>query len=254
MSHNHTTIVILAAGKGRRMNSMVPKVLVEVDGKPMLEHVLCSVEDSKVNGKPIVIYGKGTEAVRDYVGGRGVSVLQEEQLGTAHALKSARKEIATREGVTCVAVMNGDNPFISSETIRRMAAYHDQKPCPIIVAVGTVDAFEGWQSAFSGFGRVIRGQNGLIKAIREAKDATSEELHIREVNSAFYVFDNKWLWENIDEVDNQNAQQEYYLTDMIQIAVDQGLPVRTFHIPIEECVGVNRMEEREIAETIAKKR
>ena len=254
MSQDHTAIVVLAAGKGKRMNADVPKVLVEIGGKPMIEHVLSAIEASEVDGKPVVVYGNGTEAVRDYVGDRAVSVLQAQQLGTAHALMAAREEILSRKGTTCVAVMNGDNPFISPETIQKVTEYHDQKPCPIIVAVGTVDSYEGWQSAFQSFGRIVRGEDKFIVAIREAKDASPEELDIREVNSAFYVFNHDWLWENIERVGNQNAQNEFYLTDMIQIAVDQGLPVRTFPIPIEECVGVNRLEEKEIAEMIAKKR
>ena len=244
----YTKVLILAAGKGKRMATDMPKVLVEIQGKPMLGYVLESVEASGVNGKPIVIYGHGTEAVCEYVGDRAECVVQEEQLGTAHAVMAARA--AVPKDATCVAVMNGDNPFISSTTIRRVSDYHDQKPCPIIVAVGTVEDYDGWQSAFQGFGRVLRGPDGLIQAIREAKDATQDELKIKEVNSAFYVFDNDWLWANIEKVTHENAQNEYYLTDMIQIAVDQGLPVRTFSIPIEECIGVNRLEEREIAEEV----
>lgn len=251
MTKDETAIIILAAGKGKRMGVEIPKVLVSINGKPMLDYVIESVDQSRIDGKPIIVYGHGVESVRDHVGDRGVCVLQEQQLGTAHAVRAAR---SVAEGSKCVAVLNGDNPFISSETIARIAEYHDLKPCPIIVAIGTVDSYEGWKSAFKAFGRVLRDERGLITAIREAKDATEEELAIREVNSGFYVFDGAWLWENIDRVTNNNAQEEYYLTDLIQLAVDQKLPVRTFPIPIEECIGVNRLEERDIAEMIAKKK
>lgn len=250
MSHDTTAIVILAAGKGKRMGLSVPKVLVEVNGKPMLEYLLEAVELSGVNGKPVVVYGPGVESVCAYVGDRALCVLQQEQLGTANAVMAARTVV---EGSTCVAVLNGDNPFISAETIARIAEYHDRKPCPIIVAVGTVDSYEGWKEAFRSFGRVLRDDRGLITAIREAKDATEEELQVREVNSGFYVFDGMWLWENIEKISNNNVQSEYYLTDLIQIAVDQGLPVRTFPISLEECFGVNRLEDRDIAEMIARK-
>jgi len=251
MSDGKTSIVILAAGKGKRMGLEIPKVLVEVNGKPMLGYLLEAVEASGVNGKPIVVYGPGVERVCDYVGDRAICVFQKEQLGTANAVSAAREAI---KGSLCVAVLNGDNPFISGETIARIAEYHDQKPCPIIVAVGTVDSYDGWKEAFRSFGRVLRDRRGLITAIREAKDASEEELAVREVNSGFYVFDGCWLWENIGRVSNRNAQGEYYLTDLIQMAVDHGLPVRTFPIPLEECVGVNRREDRDIAEMIAQKR
>lgn len=250
MSKDTTSIVVLAAGKGKRMGLDIPKVLVPVRGKPMIGHLLDAIEDSRVEGKPVVVYGPGVESVCDYVEGRADCVLQEQQLGTGDAVRATREAV---EGATCVAVLNGDNPFITAETISRIAEYHDEKPCPVIVAVGTVDSFDGWQAAFKSFGRILRDEEGFIHAIREAKDATQEELEIREVNSGFYVFDGKWLWENIDKINNDNAQEEFYLTDLIQIAVDQQLPVRTFPISIEECIGINRLEEKEIAEQIEQK-
>lgn len=247
---NTTSIVILTAGKGKRMGVSIPKTLVEVNGKPMLGYLLDAVEASGVTDRPIVVYGPGVESVCDFAGARAHCALQPEQLGTANAVEAAR-DLA--KDSACVAVLNGDNPFISGETIRRISEYHDAKPCPIIVAVGTVDTYDGWKQAFQSFGRVLRDESGLIRAIREAKDATEEELAVREVNSGFYVFDGAWLWENLNRVQNTNAQGEYYLTDLIQMAVDQGLPVRTFPIPLEECIGVNRMEDRDIAEMIARK-
>lgn len=247
MPKDSTSIVVLAAGKGKRMGLDIPKVLVPVRGKPMIGHLLDAIEASRVEEQPVVVYGPGVESVCDYVKGRAQCVLQEQQLGTGDAVRSTRPVI---EGVKCVAVLNGDNPFISADTISRIVEYHDEKPCPIIVAVGTVDSFDGWQSAFKSFGRILRDEEGLIHAIREAKDATEEELQIREVNSGFYVFDGDWLWANIDKIKNDNAQEEFYLTDLIQIAVDQNLPVRTFPIAIEECIGINRLEEKEIAEGI----
>jgi bifunctional UDP-N-acetylglucosamine pyrophosphorylase/glucosamine-1-phosphate N-acetyltransferase len=249
MTNGDTAIIILAAGKGKRMGIDIPKVLVSINGKPMIDYVIDAVNGSRINGKPIVVYGPGVESVQNHVGERGTCVLQEQQLGTAHAVKSARDVVGSAR---CVAVLNGDNPFISSSTIARIAEYHDKKPCPIIVAIGTVDSYDGWKRAFKSFGRVLRDEHGLITAIREAKDATEEELAVREVNSGFYVFDGAWLWENLDKVSNNNAQGEYYLTDLVQFAVDQKLPVRTFSIPIEECIGVNRLDERDIAEMVAK--
>lgn len=230
------------------MGGTVPKVLVPVGGQPMLGRLLDAIEISDVDGKPIVVYGHGLESVRDFVGDRGVCVLQQEQKGTADAVRAAKAAVGDAR---CVVVVNGDNPFISSRTIQKIAEYHDIKPCPIILAVGTVESFEGWQSVFAHFGRVIRGlEDGLIDAIREAKDATSEELAIKEVNAGFYVFDGPWLWSHIDLLSNQNAQGEFYLTDLVASAVKEGLPVRTFPIPIKECIGINRMEERDIAEHV----
>lgn len=247
MSIQDTIIVILAAGKGTRMGLDVPKVLAPLAGKPMLEHLIDAVDESQVDGKPIVVYGYGAESVCELVKDRAVCVLQERQLGTGHAVSTTREAC---KGAKRVIVFYGDHPLVSAQTIRRIAEYHVQKPCPILLAVGTVETYTGWQSAFQGFGRILRSENHLIHAIREYKDATEEEREIKEINPGYYVFDADWLWQHIDRVQNDNVQEEYYLTDLVQMAVNEGLPVRTYPIPIHECIGVNRQDELRIAENL----
>ncbi|EKD32786.1 MAG: fused N-acetyl glucosamine-1-phosphate uridyltransferase [uncultured bacterium] len=244
-----TKIVILAAGMGKRMGADVPKALIKVGGIPMLERVLASAIGSGVDPRPIVIYGHLGEKVCDSVGDRALCVLQERQLGTGDAVRVAQSAC---EGAERVIVLYGDHPLVSASTIQKLAAYHESKPSPILLAVGTVSSFDGWQNIFSNFGRIVRDKQELIAAIREYKDATEAEREIREINPGYYVFDAMWLWDNIDKLKNENVQGEFYLTDLIQMAVDEGLPVRTYQIPIEECVGVNKPEELEIAEKLVK--
>jgi len=124
----------------------------------------------------------------------------------------------------------------------------------ITMAVGTVEDYEGWRACFSRFGRILRGDAGNVVAIREAKDCTEGELHVKEVNPGFYLFNSKWLWENIDQVGSDNAQDEFYLTDLIEIAIKNGDRVDTINIPLEECIGCNTPEELAFAEEIYRKR
>lgn len=246
-----TKIVVLAAGKGNRMGADEQKTLIKVDGKPMLGHLLDAIEKSEINGKPIIVYGYEGEEVCEYVGERGICTQQIRQLGTGDALRAAKYEL---EGADRVVVFYGDHPLVSAETIKKIVDYHEQKPSPILLAVAQVESYEGWQKVFEHFGRIIRDKKEWITAIREYKDATEEEHQIKEINPGYYVFEGKWLWDHIDLISNKNVQEEYYLTDLIQMAVDEDQPVRTYQIPIEECIGVNTPEEREIAEELMKKR
>lgn len=244
-------VVVLAAGQGKRMGSDKQKALMPICGKPMIGHLLDSIEASGINTRPVVVYGHGGDELVDYVKDRADVVLQEEQKGTGHAVAVTRDTVADAD---LLLVLYGDSCLVSAETIQKIVDYHQSRPAPIIMGVGTVESFAGWQEAFKAFGRIIRGEDGMIKAIREAKDATVEELEIKEVNPAYYVFETEWLWDNIDQIGTDNAQGEIYLTDLIKIAVDAGEPVRTYPIPIQECVGCNTPEELAIAEDLMKKR
>ncbi len=244
-------VVILAAGKGKRMGSEKQKALLPICGKPMIGHLLDAVEASGVNKRPIVVYGHGGEELVEYVRDRADVVLQEEQLGTGHAVRVARKAVGDAD---LLLVLYGDCSLVSAETIRKLVDYYEKRPAPIIMGVGTVDSFEGWQGAFKAFGRIIRDKDGMIVAIREAKDAAPDELEIKEVNPAYYVFETKWLWDHIERIGTENMQGEVYLTDLIDMAVREGKPVRTYPIPIEECVGCNTKEELAVAEKLMCKR
>jgi len=244
-------VVILAAGQGKRMGSEKQKALMEICGKPMIGHLLDSIEQSKIGTRPIVVYGHGGDELVEYVKDRADVVLQEEQLGTGHAVAVTRDAVGDAE---LLLVLYGDSCLVSAETIDKIVDYHESRPAPIIMGVGTVDNFEGWQESFKAFGRILRDDDEMITAIREAKDATPEELETKEVNPAYYVFETKWLWDHIEKIGTENVQGEVYLTDLIKMAVDLGEPVRTYPIPIEECVGCNTREELEVAEGLMNKR
>ncbi len=252
MDNPKVRVVILAAGKGKRMGSDKQKALMEICEKPMIGHLLDSVEQAEtVNMKPIVVYGHGGDELVEYVKDRAEVVLQEEQKGTGHAVAVTRKAVADAD---LVMVLYGDTSLVSSATIDKLVNYHTKRPAPIVMAVGTVGDFTGWQEAFKGFGRIVRGSDEMITAIREAKDATDEELMIKEVNPAYFVFEADWLWDHIDKIGSENAQGEIYLTDLIEMAFAEGEPIRTVPIPIEECVGCNTREELSVAEKLMKDR
>ena len=239
-----TKVVILAAGMGKRLGGQVPKALARVGDGTIMDRLLRSVADSGVTDKPVVVYGHKGELICDAVVGRADCALQERQLGTADAVRAARSICADAQRVV---VLYGDHPLVSGETIKKLVDYHAKKPSPILMAVGEVQSYAGWQSVFRHFGRIIRAEGDLIHNIREYKDASAQEREIKEVNPGYYVFDAAWLWHNIEHIGNNNAQGEYYLTDLVHMAVAERLPVRTYKIPIKECIGVNTPEDLELA-------
>ncbi len=244
-------VVILAAGKGKRMGAEIQKAMLPLAGKPMIDHLLDAVENSDVETKPVVVYGHGGEDLVEHVKNRTDCVLQEKQLGTAHAVISTRE---LSEDSDAVLVLYGDCALVSSETIQRLLARHQEDPVAITMAVGVVEDYEGWRSCFSRLGRILRGEAGNVVAIREAKDCSEAELEVKEINPAFFLFDSKWLWSHIDQVGSENAQGEFYLTDLIEMAIKNNDRVNTVNIPVEECVGCNTPEEFKVAEEIYKKR
>ena len=232
-------IVILAAGKGKRMGADVPKVLVKIKGKPMIEYLINSVKKSGVDKEPIIIVSPENEqiikkALRKF---KVKYAIQDKQLGTGHALACAKKQIG--KNVDHVLCFYGDHPFINASTIKRIARSHNG---PITMMTTAVMDFKSWRKNFYHWGRVLRS-NGHIKAIVEFKDAEDNIKKIREVNPAIYCFETKWLWKNIKKLNNKNAQNEYYLTDLIKLAFSQKLYVESFPIDCEEAIGINSKEE-----------
>jgi len=244
-------VVILAAGKGKRMGADIQKALLPLAKKPLIGHLLDAVDSCSVATRSVVIYGYGGEDLVEYVQDRADVALQEKQLGTAHAVMSARDMVVESEAIL---VLYGDCALVSTETIQRLIDHHQQSPAAITMAVGYVEDYEDWRRCFSRFGRILRDKSGEVTAIREAKDCSGKELKIKEVNPGFYIFDNKWLWNHIDQIGSDNAQGELYLTDLVEIAIEHSDKVNTVEIPIEECVGCNTPEELEFAEQIYNKR
>ena len=244
-------VVILAAGKGKRMKADIQKALLPLANKPLIGHLLDAVDLCSIESRSVVVYGYGGEDLMEYVQDRADTVLQEKQLGTAHAVMVARDAIIESEAVL---VLYGDCALVSSETIQRLIDHNQQSPAAITMAVGCVQDYEDWRSCFSAFGRILRDDSGNVTAIREAKDCTDKEIKIQEVNPGFYIFDNKWFWNHVDQIVPNNAQGELYLTDLVEIAIEHGDKVNTVEIPIEECVGCNTPEELAFAEQIYSKK
>jgi bifunctional UDP-N-acetylglucosamine pyrophosphorylase/glucosamine-1-phosphate N-acetyltransferase len=237
-------IVILAAGKGVRMQSPAPKVLAPLRGKHMIKHLLDAVDKSDIDEKPIIVVGYERELVKAELGDKYEYVVQEEQLGSAHAVLSAKEACGDAK---YIIVLAGDQPFIKSETLKNLLAKHLTTGAKITISTTELPDFSDWREVFQRYGRIIR-ENGKI-VDREYKDASGEEREIKEVNVSCYAFDADWLWENIDSVSKElNAQKEFYLTDLWQIASTKGDKIESIQIDPREALGANSKEELEILE------
>jgi bifunctional UDP-N-acetylglucosamine pyrophosphorylase/glucosamine-1-phosphate N-acetyltransferase len=203
-------IAIMAAGKGTRLKSKHPKVLHEVGGKPLLAHVIAAAIRVISAHDVYAIVGHEADLVRQAVAHTGIKfILQTEQRGTGHALMVAREALASYDQVI---VLSGDAPLITPQTIQKLRDFHLSKhPAMTILTAQLYDP--------TGYGRVIRtNQNGPdVKAIVEEKAATPAQRKIQEINSGFYAFDAKLLFSHIDQLSNDNAHGEFYLTDMAAI-------------------------------------
>lgn len=240
--------VILAAGKGTRMGSDKPKVLLTIGGKPILQHLIESIKTSGVDGIPVVVVSPdGGTGVCEAFGEACHYAIQEKPLGTGHAVMCAKDAVGESDAVI---VLYGDHPFVSENAIRRLVQIHSASSPAVTMMTTTVPSFDGWHSAFRHWGRILRDGHGHIIGIREYKDAMDSEREIREVNPAMFCFDAKWLWKNIIQIKNQNANGEYYLTDLIELAVTQGHDIMGSEILPEESIGVNTPDEFALAEKI----
>jgi|SRR3989344_778375 len=242
-------VVILAAGKGKRMNHELPKVLIALEGKPMLSHLLYAVEKSGVDSKPAIVVAPGNiDIIKQSVGDNYDYVVQKEQLGTGDAVRSTR---ALLEGKTdVVMVLYGDHPFLKPETIKTLRDFHRKEGTVLTMMTISVPDFEGWRKPFYDFGRVIRDGQGEVVDIIEKKDTTPDQLKIREVNPSFFCFRADWLWPNLEKLTNKNAQGEYYLTDLVRIAIQGGERIASVDVNPQESIGVNTPEHLALANTL----
>lgn len=245
-------IVILAAGKGRRMNSNLPKVLLPLRGKPLLLHLLDSVAKSEITEPATIVVGIGKELVQAAAGNDYHYVHQKEQLGTGHAVASAETEL--RGKAKHIMVLYGDHPLLDARAINKIAETHLRGNVPITMATVTVSDFNDWRAGFFDFGRVIRDKSGKIAKIVEKKDATPEELNITEINPSYMCFDSEWLWERLKLLKSDNAQKEYYLTDLPGIAQKEWLEINSVEIEPEAALGANTKEQLQILEKILAER
>lgn len=242
-------IIILAAGKGKRMKSDTPKALAMFKGKPFIRHILDTIKDlnSKIN--PVIVVGHKKEDIKKALGNEHIYAEQTEQLGTGHAVMSARSAIDSEHEI--ILVISVDQPLISKESLKRIISTHRKKSPTITVSTVIVPNFKEWRVGLNHFGRIVRGESGLVKKIVEYKDASDEEKEIKELNLALYAFDAKWLWENINKIKKENAQAEYYLTDLVKIACEQNKKIEVVKIAnIIEALQPNSKEELDILEKL----
>ena len=245
----NTQIIILAGGKGVRMKSDEPKALVMLKNKPLIKYILDTISSLNLPIEPIIVIGHKKERIMEVLGNNYLYAEQDKQLGTGHAVACAENSAHSDHKI--ILVLSSDQPLLSKETIERLLKKHNEKKSTITIATVLVPDFEEWRSALRHFGRIIRKNNGQVVDIIEFKDATEKEKLIKELNSAVYAFDSDWLWKNIGLIKNENAQGEYYLTDLIKIARSQNKKIEAVSVAnIIEGLQPNTKEELEILEKL----
>lgn len=239
------TAVLLAAGQGTRMKSSLPKVLHPLCGKPMLWHVLEALR-SAATEKPVVVVGHGAEQVTQYLAESAQTVLQEPQLGTGHAAMQA--EALLKGNTDYVIVTYADMPLLRGETFQRLVETQRLNSGPFSLLTVVADDPRG-------FGRIIRKADGTVDAIVEEYVATSEQQLIKELNVGAYCFKADWLWEALHRIPKNPKKGEYYLTDIVEIAVKDNLPVQAvIHDDFIETIGINTRVHLSEAETALRQR
>lgn len=243
-----TDIIVLAGGKGSRMKHHLPKVMVELDGRPLIDYVVSAVESSGVTHKPIVVISPAGQSIRDELGDRAQYVVQAEQLGTGHAARCALPEVVPE--AKQVIVLYGDQPLIRPQTIREISETHTTSNGPLTMMTITVPNYEGLYESLYDFGRIVRDTGGQIRKIVEMKDASPEEQQLRELNPSIFCFDRPWLMQAIERLTPHNAQHELYLTDLVEFAMAEGHAPSSVDLPPEQAIGINTPEQLRVAETL----
>lgn len=236
--------LILAAGQGKRINSNLPKVLHKVCGKEMVNHVIDTLRETKVNDINVII-GKGADLVKVNTKSKDVTYsMQEEQLGTGHAVKCASDFLKGKTGT--VAVFCGDAPLIKEDTVNRIFEEHLTSKNSATILTSILDDA-------TGYGRIVRSGDEVLKIV-EHKDCNEEELKINEMNAGVYCFDIESLLESLEKLSNSNSQGEYYLTDVIEILKAQNHRIGAVITDYEETIGVNSRAQLAQVEAILRNR
>ena len=235
-------VVILAAGKGTRMNSDLPKVMHKMGGKPMVEYVIQTAGRLKAK-RIILVVGHKWEQTKDLIDRYKVEfVIQEEQLGTGHAVMQTQKLLSDFNGD--VLILYGDVPLLTAETLNKLLEEHRKKKAAATILTSILDDP-------SHYGRIIRDKRGMVQEIVEVKDASADQIKVKEINTGIICFDRLALFSALKHIKNDNQQREYYLTDAIKIIREQNLPVGGLVTadPVET-LGINSPEELDRMERI----
>ena len=243
----HLSVIILAAGHGTRMKSSLPKVMQPIGGIPILEHII-NTASGLYPTQVIPVIGYGRDIITGYFQKKYTDkelqfVVQENQLGTGDALRTAMAKVS--RNIDQVLVLNGDVPLIKVDTIKKLIDVSSKG-----ISLITVE-----QEKPTGLGRIIRDKNNNILKIVEEKDASNTEKKITEINPGIYLFNKEFLEKNISKLDNKNAQSEYYITDLLKIALDNNYEVASLKVENnEELLGVNNKQELSNIENIYQKK
>lgn len=222
--------LVLAAGQGTRMKSKLSKVMHPICGKPMIGHIMDTLEQLDTT-RNVVIIGHDSQTVQDYIGERASFAMQTERLGTGHAVMQAEQLLQDEEGITLV--LCGDTPLIQTSSLEHLLQIHQQSGAAGTILTAHLD------DPF-GYGRIVRDSEGNVARIVEQKDCSPDEAAIQEINTGTFCFDNRKLFAALKHVTNDNAQQEYYLTDVIGILQEQGDIIQAYCLDDErESIGIN---------------
>ena len=240
-SEPRVTVVVLAAGKGVRMNSRTPKVLHPVAGRPMLLWSMAAARALDPE-RTLVVTNPTQDGVQAALNGEGQTVSQAKQLGTGHALAQVT---AAHRTAGPVVVLYADAPLLRGETLRALLAEHEKSRAAVTLLTAKLDDP-------SGYGRIVRARNGVFRDIVEEKDATGEQKEIHEVNSGVYVFTGRELWPALLKLENKNRAGEYYLTDIVRLIKGkvQTMPVHD----ADEILGINDRRQLAQAERVMRQR
>ncbi len=225
-----TSVVLLAAGLGTRMKSSLPKVLHPIAGKPMVWHILETVK-TIANEKPVVVIGHGAEQVSQFLEGKAEMIWQKPLLGTAHAVMQAESHLKGKS--VLVLVCYADMPLLSAGTFQHLMDVQQNNKGPMTILTVISDDPRG-------FGRILRKQDKSVQAIVEETAASSEQLSIKELNVGCYCFNSEWLWTALHRIQKNAEKGEYYLTDIVGLAVADNLSVQAVTLEdSQEAIGIN---------------
>lgn len=246
-------IVILAAGKGTRMGIKTPKALVMLAGKPMINYLLASVKEISSRPPILVVSPDNLSLMKKSLKEFDCRfVVQDEQLGTGHAVRVLfDKNVDLAENTL---ILYSDHPLISSQTIKKLVNKHISSNSSFSMLVASVPNFNGIYHGFYHDGRVIRGKTGKVVKIVELSDATEKIMKVKEINPAIFIFKTSWLKKYVYQIKINEIKKEYYLTQLIEIAQRTGTDILPVEGDIDECFGVNTLEQLATVEKIIKKK
>ena len=240
------SVLVLAAGKGTRMKSGIPKILHPILGMPMIHYVVNTVSSIKPD-RLLMVIGSDGERIKNNLDKFAIEyVYQQAQLGTGHAVNSAKAALLKFNGN--ILIINGDFPLITTKTLKSFVSKHSKGKS--ILSILTTELTNP-----TGYGRIIRGAKGDLIEVVEEKDCTQSQKQLKEINSGLYLVQSGYLWKLLGEISSDNSQNEYYLPDIVRLSIKNGYKVSSYKSPDpDEVMGVNDRAQLCIAETILKMR